>query len=135
MIEIYPFAKLDKTEAQKSGFAEKEANTFYMTAKDKDELIGIGKMKIFPSYAELCDVYLEDESFKMLAHGIGKAMLNFIERRSIFPVISRNDKISDLLKLLRFKKYDEIQIGENTEKNVYYVNLEGYFDAKCHNEE
>lgn len=131
MIEIYPYMELDGESAKKSGFAKKEANTFYMKAKDKDELLGIGKMKIFDSYAEFSDIFIADECFKMLGHGIGKAMLNFIERRKIYDVISRNEKISDLLKLLRFKKTDEIKIDEKIEKDVYYLNLKGYFDAKC----
>ncbi|UKI36896.1 MAG: hypothetical protein L6V93_01080 [Clostridiales bacterium] len=32
---------------KKIGFEKKADNTFYMVAKDKDELIGIGKMKVF----------------------------------------------------------------------------------------
>ena len=71
----------------------------------------------------------------MLAHGIGKSMLNFIERREIYPVICKNENLSDLMRLLRFKKVDEITLGGKVEKGVYYVNLKGYFDAKCHNEE
>lgn len=135
MIEIKPYMELDGSFAEKSGFEKKTDNTFYMVAKDKDELIGIGKMKVFADFAEICDVYIADEGFKMLAHGIGKSMLNFIERREIYPVICKNENISDLMRLLRFKKVDEITLGGKVEKDVYYVNLKGYFDAKCHNEE
>lgn len=133
MIEIKPYMELDENSALKSGFEKKADNVFYMVAKDKDELLGIGKMKVFSDYAEICDVFIADECFKMLAHGIGKSMLNFIERREIYPVICKNDGLSELMTLLRFKKLDEINIGGKDEKNVFYVNLKGYFDAKCAN--
>lgn len=131
MIEIKPYMELDENTKKISGITKKDAHTFFMVAKDKDEILGIGTMKIFESYAEFYDVWVCDEMFKMLNHGIGKAMLNFIERREIYDVISENENISDLLYLLRFKK-EKVEIeGYNNENEIFYLNLKGYFDAKC----
>lgn len=35
MIEIYPYMELDGESAKKSGFAKKEANTFFLKQKTK----------------------------------------------------------------------------------------------------
>lgn len=132
MIEIKPYMELDDDLMKKSNIMENDSHTFFMIAKDKDEVLGIGVMKVYENYAVFCDVWVCDECFKMLNHGIAKAMLNFIERREIYDVVSENENIRDLLYLLKFKKCDDIKIdGFITNKEVFYLNLKGYFDAKC----
>lgn len=131
MIEILPYMDIDDDLMEKASIKENDSHTFFMIAKDKDETLGIGTMKVYENYAVFCDVFVFDELFKMLGHGIGKAMLNFIERRNIYHVISENEKISDLLYLLKFKKESINFDNVDYKGQAFYLNLEGYFDAKC----
>lgn len=124
MIEIKPHIIDDKIKRFAS--FETDENTFVMAAKDKDELLGIGIIKLYNDYAVFYDVIFKEE-YKMLGldFSMGKSMLNFIERRSIYNTYANSNIDKKLLLSLRFKE------NEDENEYEYYLNLKGYFDVHC----
>ncbi len=106
-----------------------DENTFVMCAKDKDEILGVGIIKLYEDYALVDDIIFKDE-YKMLGldFSMGKAMLNFIERRNIYDTYASKKLNHQLLKSLRFVKNE----GNFTEKYDFFLDLNGYFDVNCH---
>ena len=74
-------------------------------------------------------VAFKDE-YKMLGldFSMGKAMLNFIERRNVYDTYASEKLEEQLLKRFRFVKNE----GNFTEEYDYFVDLNGYFDVNCH---
>ena len=97
-----------------------------MAAKDGDEIIGAGAVKIENGYAVLCDIQMKEE-YKMfnMEFGIGKSLLNMLDLSGVgFVVTDMSDE--RLLTSLRFKK--EALEGLKTDKEYKaYLDLEGYF--------
>ena len=109
-----------------------DSDSFVMTMCDGDELMGVGVMKLFYGYAELCGVYIKEEYNDFsLSYGMGKSLLNAIDLRGIKNVYSDNSETEALLKALKFKKYEECEVPEELGEHLYYLNLTGYFDANC----
>lgn len=126
MIEIKPFENA-------SQYVENADNhTFALVAADGDEVLGYGVLRLFDTYAIIDDIHFENDSDMLsLGYGMGKALLNFIERRSVYHVYSSLDN-PRLLERLRFKEDMEIKTEEYKPcENEYYVNLKGYFDTHC----
>ena len=128
MIEIKPSIITDEIKGKAKDIKFDE-NTFAMTAIEGGELVGIGIMKLYKSYAviEKIDFY---EEYKIIGYDylMGKAMLNFIERRSIYDTYSDSSVDEGLLKKLRFIKNED----KKERKFDYFLNLKGYFDVNCH---
>ena len=126
MIEIKPFENA-------SQYVENADNhTFALVAADGDEVLGYGVLRLFDTYAIIDDIHFENDTDMLsLGYGMGKALLNFIERRSVYHVYSSLDN-PRLLERLRFKKDVKIKPEEYLPcENEYYVNLEGYFNTHC----
>lgn len=126
MIEIKPFENV-------SQYVENADNyTYVLVAADGENVLGFGVMRLYNTYAKLDDIHFENDTDMLaLGYGMGKALLNFIERRGVYHVYSSLDN-PRLLERLRFKKDMEIKTDEHTPaQNESYVNLEGYFDAHC----
>lgn len=126
MIEIKPFENA-------SQYVENADNhTFALVAADGDEVLGYGVLRLFDTYAIIDDIHFENDSDMLsLGYGMGKALLNFIERRCVYHVYSAIDN-ARLLERLRFKKDMEIKTDEHIPNgDECYVNLKGYFDAHC----
>lgn len=126
MIEIKPFENA-------SQYVENADNhTYVLVATDGDEVLGYGVVRLFDTYAVIDDIHFENDTDMLaLGYGMGKALLNFIERRSVYHVYSSLDN-PRLLERLRFKKDMEIKTEEyKPDENECYVNLEGYFDTHC----
>ena len=126
MIEIKPFENA-------SQYVENaDNNTFVMVAVDGDDVLGYGVMHLFDTYAIIDDIHFDNDTDMLaLGFGMGKALLNFIERRSVYHVYSSIDN-ARLLERLKFKPDMEIKTEEyKPNDNERYVNLEGYFDAHC----
>ena len=105
-----------------------DENTFFMAATDKDELLGVGVIKLYKDYAVLDDIIFKEE-YKMLGldYSMGKAMLNFIERRSVYDTYAHKSIDENLLTRLRFVENDD----KITKNYSHYLCLKGYFDVKC----
>lgn len=105
-----------------------------MTVKDGEELLGLGVMRLFDSYALLDGIYIKDEDFS-LEYGLGKSMLNVIDLRGIRHVASDNADIQKQLTALKFKPIDDVEDKADMPKEVLncrmYLNLDGYFLANC----
>ena len=105
-----------------------------MTVKDGEELLGLGVMRLFDSYALLDGIYIKDEDFS-LEYGLGKSMLNVIDIRGIRHVASDNADIQKQLTALKFKPIDDVEDKADMPKEVLncrmYLNLDGYFLANC----
>ena len=94
-----------------------DENTFFMAATDKDELLGVGVIKLYKDYAVLDDIIFKEE-YKMLGldYSMGKAMLNFIERRSVYDTYAHKSIDENLLTRLRFVENDD-KITKNSKKS------------------
>ena len=105
-----------------------------MTVKDGEELLGLGVMRLFDSYALLDGIYIKDKDFS-LEYGLGKSMLNVIDLRGIRHVASDNADIQKQLTALKFKPIDDVEDKADIPKEVLncrmYLNLDGYFLANC----
>lgn len=126
MIEIKPVDNADK-------YVENaDKNTFVLVAVDGETELGFGVIHLYDTYAVIDDIHFEnDTDMLVLGYGMGKALLNFIERRCVYHVYSAIDN-ARLLERLRFKKDMEIKTDEHIPNgDECYVNLEGYFDAHC----
>ena len=125
MIEIKP-AVIDD-EIKSFAGCNFDENTFVMAAKDKDDLLGIGIIRLYKDYAVFADVKFSEE-YKMLGldYSMGKSMLNFIERRGIYDTYADSNIDSRLLKSLGFEQ------NKKEQKFDYFLDLEGYFNVNCH---
>lgn len=128
MIEIKPHI-IDENIKEIAKNVIFDENTFIMCAKDKEEILGVGVIKLYKDYAVVEEIIFKDE-YKMLGldFSMGKAMLNFIERRNVYDTYASKKLGEQLLKSLRFVKNE----GNFTEKYDYFVDLNGYFDVNCH---
>lgn len=128
MIEIKPSIITDEIKGKEKDIKFDE-NTFAMTAKEGGELVGIGIMKLYKEYAVIEKIDF-DEEYKIIGYDylMGKAMLNFIERRSIYDTYSDLSVDEGLLRKLRFIKNED----KKERKFDYFLNLKGYFDVNCH---
>ena len=126
MVEIKPVENVEKY------VVNADKNTFAMVAVDGKKELGFGIMRLFDTYAVIDDIHFaNDMDMLVLGYGMGKALLNFIERRGVYHVYSSLDN-ARLLKRLRFTKDMETKTDEHIpNENESYVNLEGYFDAHC----
>ena len=125
MIEIKP-SKLNKEITDLLKNTKFDANTFFMCAKDRDEVLGVGAIKLYKDYAVLDDIVFKEGMFG-LDYSMGKAMLNFIERRNVYDTYASKNIDEKLLIRLRFSKND----GKITKNYDYFLCLKGYFDVKC----
>ena len=98
MVEIKPVENAEK-------YVENaDKNTFVMVAVDGEAELGYGVTRLFETYAILDDIHFEnDMDMLVLGYGMGKALLNFIERRGVYHVYSSLDN-KRLLERLRFTK-------------------------------
>ena len=124
-----------KTYAENLGITVPE-NATVMTMTDKDELFGIGVMRLFEDYAVLDGIYMAEgyEDFS-LQYGMGKSLLNVVDLRGILHVISDNEGMEKLLTALKFRKLSEVEnteeLPEKAKNCKMYLNLKGYFLANC----
>ncbi len=101
-------------------------NSLVMVAKDKDEIIGLGFMMITFPHATIEKIIVkEEQDIGQLDYGIGKAMLNYIDRRGIKDVYAPYTGDSVFIKLM---KRLEFVIRDD---NILYLNLENYFTSSC----
>ena len=128
MITILPDNEYTKCPFIDKAYDEK---TFVLTAKDGEEYLGYGAVTMYEDYACLLDIVCA-QGFESLDHGIGKSVLNFVERRSIYDVICTSQKLLPLLKRLGFKEaQDEWKTMSEDGNMVFCLNLQGYFDKHC----
>lgn len=109
-----------------------------MVAKDGNAIIGVGLLSVLNGYGNINDIIVAPGCEAMqMDFGVGKALLNFIERRQIMDVYagvgSESDPLVNVLKKLQFK---EIETREAPEKfkecgKVFYLNLKNYFTSHC----
>lgn len=121
MIEIKKTA--DTSVCESFGF---DNSSIVMSAKDGDEILGAGAVKIADGYAILLNIKMKDE-YKMfnMEFAIGKSLLNMLDLSGVRYVVSDMDD-ERLLTSLRFKK-DAIE-GLKTDKEYKgYLCLDGYF--------
>ncbi len=105
---------------------EKTNNCVMLVAKDKDEIIGLGVMMITFPHATIEKIIVKEEGdMGQLDYGIGKAMLNYIDRRGIKDVYASYSGDSTFLNLLQRLKF------VNKEENILYLSLENYFTSNC----
>ena len=94
-------------------------------ARENDDVIGISQFRILGKYAVIYDlanaVGVDDLEALII---MGRATLNFIDLCGVQDVIIKSEN-RNLPKILGFKKDGE---GE------YKINLEGYFDSPCSNQ-
>ncbi len=109
-----------------------------MAAKEREQLIGIGGFTLLSKYAMLKGIIVKPGYEKeQLDISIGKAMLNFIERRNIKKVYAQNDKnniyfrrfLQALTFILLEKGHEDITLKENHE--IYFLDLTYYFKKSC----
>ncbi len=93
-----------------------------MSARNNDEILGVGIVKLYEDYAEIIDIVTINKDKFELSYGIGKALINFIDRRFLKEVRCNNKSLQTLLESLSFKKNDT---------DIYALNLEGYFKNDC----
>ena len=128
MITVLPDKDYEKCPLINSKYSN---DTFVFTAKDGEEYLGYGAVIMCETYAEIVEIKCV-QGFDMLDHGIGKALLNFVERRGVYHTLCCLKEKESLLKRLGFKiaenEWAEM-MGER--ENVFYLNLEGYFDKHC----
>ena len=106
-------------------------NVFVFTAQDGDDYLGYGAVAMYDDYAEIVDIVCAD-GFESLDHGIGKTLLNFIERRSVYDTICTLSSHEKLLKRLGFELVeDKWKKDLKTDAQVYYLDLNGYFEKHC----
>ena len=76
MIEIKPHI-IDENIKEIAKNVIFDENTFIMCAKDKEEILGVGVIKLYKDYAVVEDIIFKDE-YKMLGldFSMGKAMLH-----------------------------------------------------------
>ncbi|MBE7031297.1 MAG: hypothetical protein E7409_07770 [Ruminococcaceae bacterium] len=132
MIEIKPVEHWDAVENLLK--TPKKDNVFAMAAYDQDELLAAGAVALFDEHAELLEVVVPKQHEALnLAYGMGKSLLNFIDRRGIAHVVCSDDALEPLLRRLRFKKTDKVdEIGKYySENEIYYLNLTNYFTNHC----
>lgn len=113
----------DKEIAQSFGF---DNTSVVMAAKDGDEILGAGGVKIKDGYAVLCDIKMKDE-YKMfnMEFAIGKSLLNMLDLSGVRYVAS--DMTDErLLTALRFKK-DAPEGLKSDKEYKCYLCLDGYF--------
>lgn len=109
-----------------------------MVAKDREEILGVGVMILAEQYGFIKDIIVKPEYESMqLDYGMGKAMLNFIDRREIMDVYAgaswENVNFKKTLERLGFVE------RENKDRpplvsgfdDVLYLNLEDYFTSHC----
>ena len=108
-----------------------EDNVFVLTAKDGEEYLGFGAVKMGDDYAEIIDISCAP-GFESLDHGIGKSLLNFIERRGVYDTLCTLENQEKLLKRLGFKEADvEWEAKTKSNEKTYHLNLKGYFEKHC----
>ncbi len=113
----------DKAVCEEFGFGEA---CVVMSAKDGDEVLGAGAVKVFDGYAVLCDIKMKDE-YKMfnMEFAIGKSLLNMLDLSGVRYVVSDAED-ERLMTALRFKK--DVPEGLNPDREYrFYLCLDGYF--------
>lgn len=106
----------------------------FMVAKERGGLTGVGIFTILPAYATLENIVIEPiEEAEQLALSIGKAVLNFIDRKNIKKVYAQtcknNMNFQNLLQQLRFTLADKEDEYIQTQDNIasYFLDLTDYF--------
>ncbi len=131
MIEIKPTADAGLCREFLKNIAVHD-NTFVLAAFDGDCVVGAGVLRLFPSHAVLEHIAVSP-GYEMLDYGIGKAMLNFVERRDIVDVVCGTGVSEHLLRRLGFHTVlltaamEPFAAGQH----VTYLNLRGYFTKHC----
>ncbi len=105
---------------------------FYLAATDKDKLLGVGAVRLETDWASLLAIrFLPEYDAPDLQFGMGKALLNFIDRREIRFVACSDKTLAPLLERLRFRVFDGTDAPCLPPDTAYYLDLTGYFDAHC----
>ena len=91
-----------------------------MTAKDRDEYLGVGTLELRIDKVYLNFVVTKEDELT-LKLGIMKSLLNLADLRDIKTVYGDNEALESFYKMLRFKEID----------GKYILELEGYFTCGC----
>lgn len=108
-----------------------------MAVKDGSEIMGAGVLSQGQLYGFINGIIIKDEhEFITLGYGLGKAILNFIDRRGIrdvYTIEPDNPIKKEIYKRLGFKTEKNIAIPKKFEngERVMYLNLENYFMSAC----
>jgi len=103
-----------------------------MAAKDKDMILGVAIAEIMDSYAVLIDIVIGNREDLHLEYGMGKAILNAIERRGIMKVYCCNNRLEGLLMRMGFTENTgtvDVPYSLKSCINLYYLNLNHYFTS------
>lgn len=113
----------DKAVCEDFGFDE---GSVVMSAKDGDEILGAGAVRLADGYAVLSDIKMKDE-YKMfnMEFAIGKALLNMLDLSGVRYVVSDMED-ERLMAALRFKKDAPEGLKSDKEYRCYLC-LDGYF--------
>lgn len=109
-----------------------DSGSFVLAARDGAELAGAGVLRLLDGYAVIEQI-VTAPGFEMLDYAIGKALLNFIERREVLDVVCVREELAPVLRRLGFAKTADGPVVEQhfSGKSVYFLNLEGYFTKHC----
>lgn len=114
-----------KTFLSSQGISYNMNNSIVMTAKNGEQILGLGALSIKDYQIYLDHILMSDEYTNdfTLATGLAKSLLNLADLRGIKIVYGQNPELTKLYEALRFK-LDE----ENPER--YILSLEGYFTCE-----
>lgn len=131
MIEIKPVKDVSSC-LPLLGDVHLSSDCFVLAAKDGTDLVGVGVLRLFEEYASIEQI-VTIVGFEMLDYAIGKAVLNFIERREILDVVCEREDLEPVLKRLGFRKTCDERVVQQyfSGRAVYFLNLEGYFTKHC----
>ena len=99
-------------------------DTLLLCGKQGDEIIMWFAFRIDDDKIEILDIYADNNDEKLLFF-CGKSGLNTLDLTGYRNIISKNEKINDVLYKLGFKK------EEDEDKVFYLVITDDYFKAGC----
>ena len=111
---------------------EMERGVFVLAAADGELLAGAGALRMADGYAVI-ERIVTVPGFEMLDYAIGKALLNFIERREVLDVVCRRAELAAVLRRLGFAAGEPLPeaVAGFSGDGTWYLNLEGYFTKHC----
>lgn len=131
MIEIKPVEEISACLPLLDGL-QAESGVFVLAARDGELLAGAGALRLLDGYAVI-ERIATAPGFEMLDYAIGKALLNFIERREVLDVVCSRAELIPVLRRLGFTEGKQLPeaAADFAGDGVWYLNLEGYFTKHC----
>ena len=97
-------------------------DSLFMSGKQNDEILMWFAFRIGDGFVEIVDIYADNDDEKLL-YFCGKSGLNTLDLTGYRSIISKNEKIKDILYKLGFKKEDD---------DIFHLIItDDYFKAGC----